>query len=248
MKPLIFLEKKESYRIFNEIAPRYDFLNHFLSGGLDIYWRKKFVRLLTTLTSRPTLQILDLATGTGDLAIEMAKTSQAKEVIGLDLAQEMITLGRKKVEKLKAKDEGGKGPCKVQFILGDGMQIPFPDNRFDAVTIAFGLRNFPDPLRGLQEMFRVLKPGGRIFILEFSLPTSPFWKKLYLFYFRNLLPIIGRLVSGHPDAYHYLNRTVEAFPYGKTFLSWPAQVGFQDLRFHPLTLGIATIYSGQKPH
>lgn len=229
-------EKQQSYQIFNQIAKSYDFLNHLLSLGIDIYWRNQ---LLSFLPPNDSLRVLDLATGTGDVAICLGKNPKVQEVLGIDLSEGMIKIGQNKVTK--------KGLfSKVQLQIGDGVEIPFPNESFHAVTTSFGIRNFSDPLQSLQNMRRVLKPGGRALIMEFSLPTSAIFRKIYLFYFRHILPQIGKILSGHPRAYSYLNQTVETFPYGKDFLELMKKAQFTNLKAYPLTFGIATLYIGER--
>jgi demethylmenaquinone methyltransferase/2-methoxy-6-polyprenyl-1,4-benzoquinol methylase len=228
--------KKESYKIFDEIAGTYDFLNHFLSLGIDIYWRKKF---LANLPITDSINALDLATGTGDVALTLVQDPRIKKVTGIDMSEGMIKLG---VEKVKLK----KLEKKIILLKGDGVYIPCADSIFDITTISFGIRNFSDPVISLQNIHRVLKPNGRLMIMEFSIPTNFIVRSLYFFYFRNILPFIGNLFSKHKDAYTYLNQTVEDFPYGNDFLVLMKNAGFINLKFTPLTFGIATLYIGDK--
>lgn len=230
--------KKESYKIFDEIAKTYDLLNHLLSFGIDIYWRKK---LLQRLPSQKNILALDLATGTGDMAIALAQAPSVEKITGLDLSQEMISVGR---EKIIARNLSHK----VALHLGDAVSIPAADGIFDLVTISFGIRNFSDPQASLRDIHRVLNQDGRLLILEFSIPKSRFFKAIYFFYFRYLLPFVGNLLSRHKDAYRYLNQSVEAFAYGEDFANWMQQAGFKKVGFRPLTFGIATLYWGDKVH
>jgi demethylmenaquinone methyltransferase/2-methoxy-6-polyprenyl-1,4-benzoquinol methylase len=228
--------KKESYKIFNEIASTYDFLNHTLSFGIDIYWRNK---LLNFLPKKESINALDLATGTGDVALTLIKDKRVKKITGIDLSQGMIDIGIKKIEK-KGLDK------KIFLMLGDGVNIPAADNTFDLTTISFGIRNFSDPQKSLFDIHRVLRNEGRLMIMEFSIPTNFFVRNIYFFYFRYLLPTVGNIVSKHKDAYTYLNKSVEDFPYGQNFLNMMDKAGFKNLQMKQLTFGIATLYIGDK--
>jgi demethylmenaquinone methyltransferase/2-methoxy-6-polyprenyl-1,4-benzoquinol methylase len=228
--------KKESYKIFNEIASTYDLLNHTLSFGIDIYWRKK---LLKHLPSKNSINALDLATGTGDVPLTLVSDPRIKKITGIDLSKGMIDIGVQKVKK--------KGlEKKIFLMLGDGVSIPSGDDVFDLTTISFGIRNFSDPQKSLHDIHRVLKNEGRLMIMEFAIPTNPFIRAIYFFYFRHFLPRIGNLVSKHKDAYTYLNQSVEDFPYGDKFLSMMKTAGFTNLKMRPLTFGIAMLYIGDK--
>ncbi len=228
--------KKESYKIFDEIAGTYDFLNHFLSIGIDIYWRNK---LLKNLPITDSINALDLATGTADVPLTLIQDPRIKKITGIDLSQGMIDVG---IKKIKAKNLEQK----IILLKGDGVHIPCADNIFDVATISFGIRNFSDPSTSLSNIYRVLKKDGRLMIMEFSIPTNFIIRKLYFFYFRNILPLIGNLFSKHKDAYTYLNQSVEDFPYGQDFLNLMKEAGFSNLKFTPLTFGIATLYIGDK--
>ena len=228
--------KKESYKIFNEIASTYDFLNHTLSFGIDIYWRNK---LLKHLPKKDSINALDLATGTGDVPLTLIKDQRVKKITGIDLSKGMVDIGIKKVEK-KGLDK------KIFLMIGDGVNIPAADNTFDLTTISFGIRNFSDPQKSLFDIHRVLRNEGRLMIMEFSIPTNFIVRNVYFFYFRYLLPTIGNIVSKHKDAYTYLNKSVEDFPYGQEFLSMMEKAGFKNLQIHTLTFGIATLYIGDK--
>ncbi len=228
--------KKESYKIFDDIAKTYDFLNHFLSFGIDIYWRNQ---MLKHLPIKDSINALDLATGTGDVAITLSKVPAIKKITGLDLSQGMIAEGLKKIKKRKLED-------KINLMIGDGTNIEASDHCFDLVTISFGIRNFSDPQKSLHDIFRVLKKDGRLLIMEFSLPKNALIRSLYFFYFRKILPFIGNLLSNHRDAYTYLNRSVEDFPYGEAFLQLMRNAGFKNLKAYPQTFGIATLYVGDK--
>lgn len=222
--------------MFDNIAPWYDFLNHFLSLGIDITWRRQAIRTLKNL--QPKL-ILDVATGTADLAIEAERQLSPDKIIGIDIANEMLEIGRQKLKKCQLTQ-------KIELFLGDSENLSFPDNTFDAVTVAFGVRNFENLGKGLQEMHRVTRPGGMVVILEFSKPTLFPFKQLYNFYFRNLLPVIGRITSKDPKAYRYLYESVQAFPDGKDFVNVLEKTGFQSATYKPLTLGICTLYLAEK--
>lgn len=232
--------KKDSYKIFDEIAPTYDFLNHLLSFGIDIRWRKKLLKHLPTVhTNSEGLNVLDLATGTGDLALVLGKHPKIKKVTGLDLSAGMIQFGQKKVIDKNLNK-------KVFLMIGDAVSIPSADRVFDLVTISFGIRNFSSAQKSLIDIHRVLKTNGRVMVMEFSIPKNPFFRAIYFFYFRTLLPFVGNIISGHKDAYTYLNRTVEDFPYGDAFLSMMKEAHFKNLKAIPLTFGIATLYIGDK--
>jgi demethylmenaquinone methyltransferase/2-methoxy-6-polyprenyl-1,4-benzoquinol methylase len=228
--------KKEAVRdMFNGIAGRYDFLNHFLSAGIDKSWRNKLVK---KAASGKHEYILDVATGTGDLAIVLSKLP-VKKIIGLDIAVNMLEIAKGKVKELK-KDQ------LIEFIAGDSENLPFDDNSFDLVTVAFGVRNFEDLDKGLGEMLRVLKPGGRALILEFSTVTAFPLKHLYKFYSKYILPLMGRIISGHKEAYTYLPESVAAFPWGTGFLKHLDSVGYIKTSQFRLSGGIATLYEGVK--
>jgi len=221
--------------MFNDIAPKYDFLNHFLSLGIDIQWRKKVRKLLAPYQPRT---ILDVATGTGDLAIELSKL-QPEKIIGLDIAANMLDIGK---EKIKAK----KLDHLIEMQLGDSEDLPFKDQTFDAVTVAFGVRNFENLQKGLKEMHRVLKPGSVAIILEFSKPKTFPVKQVYNFYFKYILPGFGKLVSKSKDAYTYLPESVSSFPEDKAFFVELKQAGFTKNTQKRLSMGIATLYSAYK--
>jgi demethylmenaquinone methyltransferase / 2-methoxy-6-polyprenyl-1,4-benzoquinol methylase len=230
------VEQKERVRsMFNDIAPRYDFLNHFLSAGIDRLWRKKAIRILKHNNPKT---ILDIATGTSDLAIAASEINP-EQITGIDIAEEMLEIGR---NKLKAK----KLDHLITLETGDSENLRFPDNSFDAVMVAFGVRNFANPGKGLNEMHRVLNPGGIVLVLEFSKPVKFPVKQLYHFYFKNILPGLGRLISGNSSAYTYLPDSVGKFPSGEEFLRILEKTGFTDTRHHSLTFGIAAIYTGIK--
>jgi demethylmenaquinone methyltransferase/2-methoxy-6-polyprenyl-1,4-benzoquinol methylase len=229
-------KKQQVAEMFNQIAFRYDFLNRFLSGGVDRLWRKKAIGQLKEVN--PQL-LLDVATGTGDVAIMTCRLLSPKKIIGIDISKGMLELGRQKIEKL-----GLSGSIELQE--GDSETINFGDNSFDAVTVAFGVRNFEDLRKGLQEMLRVLKPGGKLVVLEFSKPKYRFFNWLCNIYMNRVTPGIGKLVSKNKEAYQYLNHSVKAFPEGTAFLTILHQTGYTDTYLKKLSLGICTIYCGRK--
>tara|TARA_B110000908_G_scaffold171920_1_gene236534 strand:+ start:4939 stop:5661 length:723 start_codon:yes stop_codon:yes gene_type:complete len=228
-------KKEQIAAMFNSISGKYDFLNHFLSLGIDILWRKRAVRLLKN--HQPKL-ILDIATGTGDFAIE-ALSLNPEKIIGVDISEGMLSIGREKLIKKNLTD-------KIELLSGDSEVLPFEDNFFDAVIVSFGVRNFENLEKGLSDMLRVLKPGGKVVILEFSKPKSFPFKQIYQFYFQWILPKIGKLISKNHAAYTYLPDSVEAFPDGDDFLNILNKIGFQKNKCTPLTLGISSIYYGSK--
>jgi demethylmenaquinone methyltransferase/2-methoxy-6-polyprenyl-1,4-benzoquinol methylase len=229
-------KKAEVEQMFDKIAPRYDLLNRVLSLGIDVSWRKKAIRMLEAEQPR---KILDVATGTADVAILTAKMLQPDQVIGVDIANQMLEFGRIKI------NQQGLSSI-IQLETGDSESLRFDNNSFDAVTVAFGVRNFENLGNGLKEMCRVLRPGGRVVVLEFSKPNIFPFKQLYNFYFKYVLPLIGRLTSRDVKAYTYLFESVQAFPEGKAFTDLLIQAGFQDPSYKRLTLGICTIYSAVK--
>lgn len=226
--------KKEQVKtMFDNIAHRYDFLNRFLSLGIDKGWRKKAIKMLAEHKPK---QILDVATGTADFAIETLKLNPEK-VIGVDISSGMLEIGKK---KLKALNEE-----RISLELGDSENLRFEDNSFDAVIVAFGVRNFENLEKGMQEIFRVLKPGGVAMVLEFSKPRG-FFALIYAFYFNVILPLWGKLFSGDNSAYTYLPESVKAFPEGEEFKSILTQCGYQNVNDRRLTFGICSIYTGSK--
>ena len=229
-------KKAQVSKMFDRIAPYYDFLNHFLSLGIDIRWRNKAIDHLKP--SQPK-HILDVATGTGDLAITIANRLNPSKVMGLDISKEMLEVGRKKIKK-KGLDE------LIELQHGDSENMPFEDNTFDAITVAFGVRNFENLERGLNEMYRVLNKGGQMVVLEFSRPTLFPFKQIFNAYFKYLLPTIGKWTSKDPKAYRYLYESVQAFPDGDNFLKILRNTGFKNNKCTTLTLGICSIYIGQK--
>lgn len=228
-------KKEQVARMFNSISHRYDFLNHFLSLGIDRGWRKKAINLLRPIKPR---QLLDVATGTGDFALQALDLNPEK-VTGVDISDGMLQVGRKKIQDRNVAD-------KIVLQLADSENLPFEENKFDAVTVGFGVRNFEHLERGLEEIFRVLKPGGVAVILEFSRPRKFPFKQGYNFYFKFILPKIGRIVSSDKAAYTYLPESVEAFPDGEDFLRILRDVGFKQTQCKSLTFGISSIYTGTK--
>lgn len=228
-------KKQQVATMFNNIAGKYDFLNHFLSAGIDIIWRKKAVSLLKA--EQPKL-VLDIATGTADFAIETLRLNPEK-IVGVDISEGMLAVGREKLAKRGLSH-------KIELKYGDSENLPFADNSFDAITVAFGVRNFEHLAKGLAEMNRVLKPGGMAVVLEFSKPRSFPMKQLYQFYFKNILPVVGKIVSKDNAAYTYLPESVQAFPDGQDFINIFQEVGFKNIQWHSLTFGISSIYTGKK--
>ncbi len=228
--------KKQMVReMFNDIAPRYDLLNHVLSANIDKIWRKKVRKLIGSI--QPEI-ILDVATGTGDLALELAKLP-VKKIVGIDIAADMLEVG-----KVKVKNKGLGHLIEMQ--VGDSESIHFEDNYFDAVSVAFGVRNYENLSKGLGEMCRVLRPDGVVAILEFSKPAAFPMKQLYRFYFNHILPVIGKVISKNSSAYTYLPNSVAAFPEGEVFMAEMQKAGFKDVKQQRLSFGIATLYSAVK--
>ena len=228
-------KKEQVAEMFDNIANNYDFLNHFLSMGIDILWRKKAVRLLKPFAPK---LILDVATGTGDFALESLSLNPDK-IIGVDISRDMVAVGLEKVKKRKLQN-------KIELKYGDSENLEFETNTFDALTVAFGVRNYENLEQGLSEMLRVIKPGGYVAIIEFSQPKKFPIKQIYNFYFKNILPGIGRIVSKDARAYTYLPESVGAFPHGNEFLKVLTKVGYNKVEAIPLTLGIASIYLASK--
>lgn len=227
-------KKEQVAEMFNNIAFRYDFLNSLLSLGIHKGWRKKAVRILK---SKQPQVILDVATGTGDFAIEALQTN-AKKIIGVDISEGMLNVGREKIKKLNLTD-------KIELQVADAEHLPFTDNYFDAITVAFGVRNFENLESGLKDMLRVLKPGGDLVIIEFSKPKG-FFSYLYKIYFKHITPAIGKLFSKDHRAYSYLPESVEAFPYGENLCNILRQCGYAHVSYQILTFGVASIYTATK--
>jgi len=231
------LSKKEQVAdMFDSIAIRYDFLNRFLSAGIDITWRKKAIKQLAALKPQT---ILDVATGTADVALMTYDILHPTKIIGIDISDGMLDLGRKKIVARGLE-------AKIELFNGDSENIGFEANSFDAITVAFGVRNFQNLSKGLEEMRRVLKPGGKLVVLEFSKPKNKIFKGFYNLYMNNIAPGFGKLVAKNKDAYQYLNDSVQAFPEGQSFLGIMKEAGFTQTYLQTLTLGICTIYCGNK--
>lgn len=229
-------KKAEVERMFDKIAPRYDLLNRVLSLGIDVKWRKRAIGYLEKKSPRT---ILDVATGTADVAIMAAKILKPDNITGIDIANQMLDFGR-----VKIKNEDLESV--IQLETGDSERLRFADDSFDAVTVAFGVRNFEHLEQGLAEMYRVLRPGGRVVILEFSKPHFFPFKQIYNAYFKYVLPLIGRLTSRDVRAYTYLFESVQIFPEGQDFLNILTKIGYQNPTCERLTLGICSIYSATK--
>ena len=231
------LPKKEQVALmFDQIAPKYDFLNRFLSVGIDIGWRKK---ALSLLQKKHPETILDVATGTADLAIMAAKMLQPKKIVGIDISDGMLSFGREKITNEQLSTV-------IELQSGDSEAIQFPDESFDAVTVSFGVRNFQNLEKGISEIFRVLKKNGTLIVLEFSKPKLPFIKQFYNFYMNVITPGMGGLFSKNRNAYQYLNDSVQKFPEGKAFATVLENTGFQKTNIKTLSFGICTIYTGEK--
>ncbi len=229
-------KKKQVEKMFDKIAFRYDFLNHFLSAGIDVGWRKTAIKQLRSLDPK---SILDVATGTGDMAILSNKILNAEKIIGIDISDGMLEVGKKKIEKLGLQQ-------RIELLKGDSETISFKSNSFDAVTVAFGVRNFQDLELGLSEIKRVLKPGGKLIVLEFTKPKLPVIKNFYNLYLNVITPWIGRVISKNKNAYQYLNESVQKFPEGKDFVQILNKLGYKNASCKTLSLGISSIYCGEK--
>ena len=228
-------EKQHIGQLFDRIAGTYDGLNHGLSLNIDRLWRRK-----TVAQMRPAQHVLDVAIGTADLTIEMFRQHKAEQVTGIDLSDQMMAIGQKKISNLQYPISN------IQFVHANAQAMPFEDASFDAVTCAFGCRNFNNLDEGLREMYRVLKPGGQVTILEFSYPSNRLVRACYDIYFTRVLPLIGRIVSRDKTAYTYLNKSVKSFCWGEAFVQHLHDAGFTSESFTPLTFGIATIYTAKK--
>lgn len=231
-------------RMFGEIAPRYDLLNRLLSAGTDVYWRWRTVRTVAPQSEEP---VLDVCTGTGDLALAYWKRGRGRVlVVGTDFTHPMLVRAVRKRERAGvAASNGAPG---IEFLEADTQSLPFADRQFQIVSVAFGLRNITDPRRGLREMVRVCRPGGSVVVLEFSEPGDPLVRRVYHAYFQHVLPRIGQwLARNQDDAYNYLPTSVSEFPHGQALADLMSECGLADVRFQPLTFGIATLYYGTRP-
>lgn len=233
-----YIEKKrEAWKIFDSIYKKYDLLNHVLSFGQDFLWRR---RIVDAVKDQNNIRVLDIATGTGDVIISFLKNSKnVNFACGMDMSFNMMKYGAEKLKKRKFKTEWA-------LFRSDANSLPLEDGLFDVVTIAFGIRNMPDPELVLREMARVLKPGGEVFVLEFSLPKNVLIKRIHLFYLRVFIPFLGKLISGNFGAYKYLDKTIESFPYGKNFLNMMNGNGYDNCSAVSLSFGAVTLYRGRK--
>lgn len=229
-------KKRQVEKMFDRIAYRYDFLNHFLSAGIDTGWRKKAIKQLRSLNP---VSVLDVATGTADMAILASKMLKADKIVGIDISEGMLEIGKRKVERLGLQH-------RIELLKGDSETIIFNSNSFDAVTVAFGVRNFQDLELGLSEIKRVLKPGGKLIVLEFTKPKLPVIKHFYNLYLNVVAPWIGRVISKNKNAYQYLNESVQKFPEGNDFVQILNKLGYKNASCKTLSLGISSIYSGEK--
>ncbi len=229
-------KKKQVQTMFNKIAFRYDFMNRFLSAGIDRQWRKKAIKELVSLQPK---EILDVATGTADFAITCYNILNPEKITGIDISDGMLEIGRKKIINL----ELGQ---KIELLNGDSEAIFFDNDSFDAVTVAFGVRNFENLEKGLSEIKRVLRPGGKLIVLECTKPSLPIIKQLYQFYMKFVTPKIGKIIAKNNDAYLYLNNSVQQFPEKESFIHILNQLGYRDSFYKTLSLGICTIYCGGK--
>ena len=225
--------KTEQVRdMFDSIAPAYDFMNRMMTFGIDRLWRRKAVRMLA---SGPHADILDVATGTGDLALLLARSLRPATVTGIDLSEGMLEVARRKAS---ADTGAAASGTKMTFLAADCLHLPMPDGTYDIVTAAYGVRNFEHLLRGYREMYRVLRPGGTLCVIELSTPTSPLVKPLYRFYTRHIIPLAGRIVSRDVRAYSYLPESIAAVPQGESMLALMCEAGFSATEHHPLTFGV----------
>jgi len=228
-------KKIQVTKMFDTISKEYDGLNRVISFGIDVKWRNKVVKIVADKNPQ---NILDIATGTGDLAISLTATN-AKEIIGLDISDGMLEVGR---QKISSKNLNGM----ISMVIGDSEDLPFEDSSFDAITVAFGVRNFENLEKGLSEILRVLKPNGLFVILETSVPTNPIYKAGYKFYSKLILPSIGKLFSKDRVAYKYLSESASVFPYGEVLNNILRKIGFINVEDKPQTMGVATIYTASK--
>ncbi len=229
-------KKKQVTKMFDNISNEYDRLNRIFTFGIDIKWRKRLIKLISEIKPN---RILDIATGTADLAIMAAENTNAKEIIGVDISEGMLVIGQKKVEQKKLSD-------RIQLVKADAENLSYADNYFDAISVAFGVRNFENLEKGIQEIYRVLKPGGLFVVLETSVPKTPVIKQLYLFHSNYLLPFFGKLFSRDAKAYKYLSNSAKNFPYGKEFNNILIQNGFNSVKDKPQFFGASCIYVAKK--
>lgn len=228
-------KKEQVAQMFDNISENYDGLNRVISLGIDVSWRKKVVKLVSEVNPK---KILDIATGTGDLALMMAELNPDK-IVGLDISPGMLEVGKQKVNKANLSD-------KIEMVVGDSENIPFEDNTFDAITVSFGVRNFENLDKGLTEIYRVLRPGGKFVVLETSNPTKFPFKQGYKFYTNFILPVIGKLFSKDKVAYSYLSESANSFPFGEAFNNILTKNGFKNANSLPVTFGVASIYTSTK--
>lgn len=229
-------KKEQVEQMFDDISGRYDLLNRLLSFGVDVGWRKKVRRKIEASGAE---RLLDVATGTADMAIELSRLPALKEIIGVDISAGMLRVGDKKIARKSLNH-------KIRLMQADSESLPFEDNSFDACTVCFGVRNFEHLEAGMKEMARVLKPGGKLIVLEFSRPRSAVFRQLYWFYFGKVLPFLGRIISGSSNAYRYLPASVKAFPDGSDFTTIIKNCGCSEATAEPLTFGICTLYTGTR--
>lgn len=229
-------KERQVEQMFDSIAPAYDFMNRAMTLGIDRLWRRKAVGMLRT--EHPA-KILDVATGTGDLALLMARMMPEATITGVDLSSGMIKVGREKIEKSGLAD-------RISLQVADCLTLPFASDSFDAITVAYGVRNFADLAAGYREMLRVLRPGGTLCVIELSIPANPLVKPFYRLYTRGVIPMVGRLISGDSRAYTYLPESIAAVPQRQSMCALMEQAGFTGAEFHPLTFGVCTIYLAQK--
>ncbi len=227
-------DKNNIGALFDRIAGTYDKLNHLLSLNIDKRWRRRAVQQL-----RACPELLDVATGTADLALEILQQGKADHITGLDLSEEMMRIGQRKVQQQGL-------AAKIDFVQGSALELPYADGRFHAATCAYGVRNFADLDQGLREIYRVLQPGGQLLILEFSYPENRLVRWVYDLYFSHLLPTVGRWISKDKTAYSYLNQSVKSFVWGEAMARHLTEAGFQDVKLQTLTFGITTIYTAVK--
>ena len=229
-------KKQQVAKMFDNIAFRYDFLNRFLTAGVDVWWRKKTI---LQLKNNHPQTVLDVATGTGDVALLTYKLLQPKHITGIDISDGMLALGREKIKKANLQN-------KIELVNADSENIPYNDNYFDAITVAFGVRNFEHLERGLTEILRVLKPGGKLAVLEFSQPQNKLFKVFCNFYNNVIVPGAGRLFAKNKEAYNYLNHSAKAFPERENFADILSKNGYQNVYYKPLSFGICCMYFGSK--